>query len=164
MRCWWSSAQLMCISAHWIKSIEPISIWAEYNSFVVLFSHLRWSLISDDWLLIEESDPVCRSLFHWCVYLFTYLHSCWAPSAFFSSSTARRWSPSGRSSRPLPGRRWRPAASPRPRCCCCPLSPSLCLSAPHLRAAHAPAHESREEQRKTNGVTPIYLLNIWMEM
>lgn len=61
-----------CASVHTeLKSIEPISICAEYISFVLLFSQLKWSLISDNWFFIEERDSVCRALFYLCVYLFT---------------------------------------------------------------------------------------------
>lgn len=148
-----------------LKSIQPISICAEYKSFVVLFSHLKWSLISDDCFFIQENILCANHILFMC--LLIYLHSCWGPSFFFASSTARHWSPSGRSSRPLPDQRWRLVASPHPRCCCCPLSLSLCPSALHLRAIHMHAQgkrETSEKERKTNGVTPIYLLIIWMEM
>lgn len=154
-----------CASLHTeLKSIEPISICTEYISFVLLFSHLKWSLFSGNWFFIEKSEPVPTTLFYLYFYSFIYLHSCSAPSSFFSSSTARRWSPSGRSSRPPPDQRWRPAASQRPRCCCCPLSPSWCPSALRLRVPRTCTRQTREKQRKTNGMTLIYWLIIWVEM
>lgn len=152
-----------CASVHTeLKSIEPISICAKYISFVMLFSHLEWSLISGNWLYTKESDPVCTTLYYLCVYSFVYLHSCSAPSSFFSSSTTRRWSPSGRSSRPLPDQQWRPAASPRPRCCCCLLSLSLCPSALRLRVPCTSTRKTREKQRKPNAMTRfIYSSSRW---
>lgn len=144
-----------CASVHTeLKSIEPISICAEYISFVLLFSHLKWNLTSGDWFFIEESDPVRTVLFYLCVYSFIYLHNCSAPSSFFFSSTARRWSPSGRSSRPHPDQRWRPAASPRPICCCCPLSQSLCPSALHLRVPCTRTCKAREKEKKNKSYGP----------
>lgn len=138
-----------CASMHTeLKSIEPIFICAEYISFVLLFSHLKWSLISGNWFFIEKSDPVRTTLFYLCVYSFIYLHSCSTPSSFFSSSTTRHWSPSGRSSRPLPDQRWRPAASPHPKCCCCPLSPSLCPSDLRLRVPCTHTGKAKQERNK----------------
>ena len=142
-----------CTSVHSeLKSIGPISICAEYISFVLRFSRLKWSRICDDISFFHRRerpsvlwDSVSmQNHVNWFFFFFFYLHSCWAPSSFFSSSTARHWSPWGQSSRPLPDRQWRPAASPRLRCYCCPPIPSLCPSALHLRA---PAHTGGRDKR-----------------
>lgn len=142
-----------CTSVHSeLKSIGPISICPEYISFVLHFSRLKWSRICDDisfhWRETQyalrfrvDAEP--------CKLIFFYLHSCWVPSSFFSSSTARHWSPWGLSSRPPPNQRWRPAASLRLRCYCCPPIPSLCPSVLHLGAPH-----TQTWNRQINGRIP----------
>lgn len=144
-----------CTSVHSeLKSIGPISICAEYISFVLLFSQLKWSLICDDIGFHWRERPsvlwdfvLMQNHVNWFFSPF-YLHSCWVPSSFFSSSTARHWSPWGLSSRPLPDQQWRPAASPRLRCCCCPPTPSLCPSVQHLGAPHTNTHPHKHKEGK----------------
>lgn len=156
-----------CTSVHSeLKSIGPISIGAEYISFVLRFSRLKWSCICDDISFFfhrRERPSVLRDSVsmqnhvNWFFFFSFYLHSCWGPSSFFSSSTARHWSPWGQSSRPLPDRRWRPAASPRPRCYCCPPIPSLCPSALHLGAR---AHTGEGKMGKWMAACQFYCIRM----
>lgn len=120
-------------------------------SFVLHFSQLKWSDICDDISFHWRDKPNCALRF--CVdaepcKLIFYLHSCWVPSSFFSSSTARHWSPWGQSSKPPLNQQWRPAASLRLKCYCCPLIPSLRPSVLHLRAQHTNTHTHTQERNR----------------
>lgn len=163
--CWWSTAQLMCISAHWIKVNR--AYFHLRRIYFPLFCFLATSNGASSLAIGFSLSRATRRVQLYFIYVFVQSCTCIVaqPLPLFSppvqpGAEAHQDDPAGPSQTGDEGRLLHHVRDAVVALWARHYVRQLCA----WGGACTCTRKAREKQRKTNGMTSIYLLIVWMEM